>query len=204
MLLVGLAFIVSAYFTPHAVTTSFLSGLSGNFISLAIALFLVNVYLDKKGKRAGVLALLGVTQHHVSNYHNHWLTICWNHFGKDRFTSIVKEYLGGGAKPDALSTETRLQLYTLFKDDQHIRVLLSDLDGALTELSRLAGWNLSPDVLEGSLKTRLSISKLRSTVFDDNQSSIDQVTENALDTDIQSSLVLASLAGAAGLNIKGN
>ena len=196
----GFVCLVLAYYSSYEFASSFLLGMSGNLIALGLGVIAVNIYLDNKSKRSAVRALLGVTQHHVTAFHNAFLTASWAHFGKNAFTDTVKEYMGSNGNPEALSQATRDDIYQLYKDSPNLQQLLVGLDEALTELSRLAGWSLSPDVLEASLKTRLSISKLRSADLDDSSESKTYVTEHLLDTDIQSALVLQSLANVAGID----
>ncbi|WP_254459735.1 hypothetical protein [Xanthomonas sacchari] len=198
----GVAALVVAYRVTNTTTAGFLSGLAGNLLSLALGILIVNLYLENKSKRSAVLALLSVTQHHVAAFHNHWISTCWAHFGKDRFGQIAKEYLGSGGKPIALSEATRKEIYHLYNGDQTMQKYLLNLDESLTELSRLAGWSLNPDILEASLKTRLSISQLREISLNDSPDAYTQVTEHLLDTDISCGIVLKSLMDVAGVQFK--
>lgn len=199
----GLASLAGAYyFKGDNVTSGFLSGLSGNLITLGLGILIVNYYMENKSKKSAVMVLLAVTQNRVGAFHNHWLSLCWAHFGKDRFSQIFKEYVGSGGKPYALSEETRREIYRIYTEDQAMQKYLANLDESLSELSRLAGWSLSPEVLEKSLTARLAISQLREVALDDSIESHSGVTENMLDADVASSYVLKALMDVAGVPFK--
>ena len=150
----------SAYVCPQPFWQSVLINTSTSFLALGIGLIFVNIYLERNSRKDAVRSLLILSDQAIATYHNTWLDLCWAKFGRDRFSEITVEYIKSNGAPEGLQRVVR-DLYTLVKDNAVLISKLESLENALTELSRMAGWDLDARLLKACLDARISISRLR-------------------------------------------
>lgn len=196
----GAASLVGSFYVETTQWQSFLVGMAGNLVAVALGIVLVNQYLESNARRGAVKALLMLSEQSVTAFHNRWLHLCWSRFGRDEYVKINDEYMKANGAPDALKEEVRHDIYDVYVANPDLQNLIKALDEALTELSRLAGWSLDNSLLEESLKARVSVSKLLSVVIDDSVESRSLVTEHVLDIDLFTGAVRQRLMELAGVD----
>lgn len=200
--IIGLAFFVVAFFVTRAPWNSFFLGLSGNMITLALGIVIVNQYLESRTRKSAVRSLLAMSDQYIASFHNYWLNLCWAKFGRDQFGDIAEEYISSNGRPNALRDDVRESIYDIYKNNTQLHEHIRKLEEALIELSRMAGWSLDPSILESCLNARTSISKLGAVPLDDSSKSKSKITEHLLDTDLQTGMVRAALMNVAGVTQK--
>jgi hypothetical protein len=199
----GAAIAVGAYFIAHTLLQSFLLGLSTNVIALGIGILIVNRVLENDARKSAVRSLLILSERAISDFHNPWLSICWSKVGREEYGRVTTEYLKSGGKPTALKEQDRKIIYELYKLNPVIHQKVAALDETLVELSRMAGWSLSPELLTYCLQARISISRLRAQALDDSLDAQTSVTEHMFDIDAHSGLARSELQQLAGIKDKG-
>jgi hypothetical protein len=194
--------LVAALFIKQALISSFLVGVSGNLVAVAVGIVIVNHYLENDARKRAVQALFALSTQTINGFHNTWLDLCWARFGKDEYGKLATEYINSGGRPEALRTESKDALYEIYVNSTELHEAIRRLDEALTELSRLAGWSLDPDILAGSLEARSSIGRLHATTCDGSRKAVDAVTEHILDIDIGTGKARFTLKKIAGLPVE--
>lgn len=190
----ALSFVV---FQPQL--NAFLIGMSGNLFAVAIGIVIVNQYLESDARKGAVRALLLLSEHAITEFHNNWLDTCWARFGRDTYGGIFSEYLRAGLMPDALRDDVRNTIYDLYVNNPQLQQHTRDLDNVLSELSRLAGWSLDPEILEECLHARTAIARLNAIERNGSPEAIREVTEHVLDIDIHTGHARSLLMKVGGL-----
>ena len=185
LLLAGVAFYFGTQ-TSDPFYQNIISEIFGTFVSLALGLIIVNVYLESAAKRQAVRSLFQLCNESIARFHNQWLNLCWAKFGRDGFTELGLEYIKSSGKPQALKKDVRDAIYNLVKGNTSLLLLIDRLEETMTELSRMAGWSLDPNLLSACLEARLAIARLKASTWDDTDATIDHVTEHIIDVDLMS------------------
>lgn len=177
--------IFSAYFIPSAFFQNIVINIGTTFFALGVGLILVNIYLENKAKKGAVKSLFVLVQKSIAEFHNYLLNVGWAKYGSEGFGEIIVEYVKSNGNPQSIKKDNRLFFYDLVKNDREILTKVEILQNNLTELSRLIGWNLDYNLLEAILDARISIGKLKETILNDSDESIDYATEHLLDVDLR-------------------
>jgi hypothetical protein len=189
-----------AYFCSSPFWQAFLTNASASFLAIGFGLILVNIYLEKSARKGAVKSLLVLSNRAMVSFHNKWLDLCWAKFGRDEFGKIGQEYIESDGKPEALKQSVRKDIYDLVKNSNDLRSSIENLEESLTELSRMAGWDLDARLLEACLDARISISRFKSIEFDGSEADIDKVTEHIFDIDIHIQNARSLLMDLAGIS----
>ena len=72
-------------------------------LGLSLGLFLVNMYFERKGRRAAVVPLLGLVAPSIQKNHNELLQSAWDSFGKPQFGEILDRYMKHNGDPEVLT-----------------------------------------------------------------------------------------------------
>ncbi|GAB5416833.1 MAG: hypothetical protein Crog4KO_17000 [Crocinitomicaceae bacterium] len=172
---------------------SFAINLSTTFLAISLGVIVVNIYLDKDGKKGAVRSIFHLSNDSMTEFHNKLLDLMWSKFGKNEFIEILDEYVEGGGDPDIISPEKREKIFTAIKTNHgEILNLITTLDQTLAEMISLIGWDLDPYILEKSLDARRSIIDFREiklSAENENDPAIKKaIIEHALDIDLFTSM----------------
>jgi len=182
LLAVGTA--IGGYYAPQPFWQPVLINAATAFFGAALAIILVNVYLERDSRRKAVRALLRLAQDGIVDFHNTFLDIVWTKFGKDDFGKLRENFKEAGGDVMVLAPEQRKSIYDLAKQHQtHLGPLLEKLDQALVEVVSLTGWSLDANLLAQALQCRVSIRKFRMLKLDDSDDAINGAAEHLIDID---------------------
>ena len=156
--------------------------------------------MERNARKGAVKSLLQLSDQAFSAYYNRWLELCWDKFGRDEFGKLGQEYINSDGNPEALRQSARDGIYSIVEDNADLVVLLDSLEETLTELIRIAGWDLDPRLLQTCLDARISIGALRSTKRDDEQVAKNGVTEHIMDIGIHTTTARNLLMELAGIS----
>jgi hypothetical protein len=169
---------------PTGFWQTLMVNLATTFLALALAVIVVNLYLEHRKKREAVRALLLVSNDAIAEFHNTFLQFLWTSYSKSDFKKIRDDYINANGDPDAVSPDNRAKIYELAKNNsKQFTTLVENLDQSLSELTSLVGWGLDVDLLAHILKSRFTIRKFRKVQFDDTPETKKHVCEALLDID---------------------
>jgi len=196
LLFIALA-IGAAYSNPY--WQALLINLSTTALGLAIALIVINVYLDRSARREAVRPLLKLIAPAIGAHHNDLIHAAWDRFGKPQFGEIAKRYTENNGDPRALTPDERNSLYDIIKTNRdRVLDLLGRIDNDLRELVVIIGWSFDPDILKHAFSCRYAISQLRIITFDDSNDAKLAICEQFLDADMMAFAVLRNLHSLIG------
>jgi hypothetical protein len=195
----AIASIAAAYFCPSPFWQAVGINVGTSFMSLGVALLVVNVYLERSSRKGAVTSLLVLGHTAIADFHNFFLERCWSQFGMDEWSKAYGEYMKSEGDPSAVRQDVRDFLYDLAKSNAGMRTRVDRLSETLSELSRLVGWDLDPDLLRACLESRTAIYRLHDVEYDDSDKSKAAVTEHLLDADVHSQVARKLLMKIAGV-----
>jgi hypothetical protein len=182
LLAVGTA--IGGYYAPQSFWQPVLINAATAFFGAALAIILVNVYLERDSRRKAVGALLRLALDGIADFHNTFLDIVWTKFGKDDFGDLCEKYKKAGGDVMVLTPEQRKSIYDLAKQHQtRLGPLLEKVDQALAEVVSLSGWSLDASLLTQALQGRISIRNFRTLSLDDSDDAIKGSAEHLIDID---------------------
>lgn len=159
-----------------------------SLVGLAVALWIVNIYLDRRSRSAAKHALFELVGESLSEINNRFVGYAHDHFGQQKFDDLTAVFLRNERKATALSREQRSELWKLVQENRSsLDPLIDQLDGELKELCGLVGWSFDSRILYIAISCRAAIAKYvryKSGATDDD---VKIVCENFLETVLLSS-----------------
>lgn len=198
-LLAGLCFLAASLVT-RVLFQSFLVGMSSSLVVASIGVIALDFYLESSNRKQAVKSLFFLSQEAIAKFHNHWLDILWARFGRDETGRMFDEYRSAGFIPGAIKKESREYIYNEYRDNPEIRQNIVSLEASLTELSRMLGWSLDPNVLSACLAARGAIAKLHVVTLDNSDEAVDSVVNGLMVIDAMSQRARSTLAKIAGID----
>lgn len=194
---------VAAYYSTSNFFQSYLIEVSATFLSVAVGVVVVNIYLDRASRKGPTKLILALSNEAIVSFHNTYINLLLTKFGKSELQAFADIYINTNGDPKALSPNIRSQIYELAKmKENELTKLLHDLEGALTEITSLAGWDLDTQLLESTLKARTAIRQYRKLSFDDSDDAKEKLTEALLNIDIFTDEVHTILIKLGGYKIE--
>ena len=190
---------VGAYFAPAGYWQSLLVNLATVFFGAALAIVVVNIYLERDSRRKAVGALLRLATDGIADFHNTFLDLMWGKFGKDDFGQLRERFKNARGDIMVLNQEQRRAIYDMGKQ-HHAKLtpLLEKLDQVLAEVTSLVGWSLDSTLLTQVLQGRNAIRRFRSITLDDSDQAINEAAEHLIDIDTFSASAYHILKALSG------
>lgn len=201
-----LAFITGllAYYSVSTFWQPFLINISTTFIGIAAGIVFINIYLESSSRSEVVKVILLGCNEAIADFHNRYIQIMWDKFGKSGYGSILDTYIKSNGEPKTLSEENRNAIYALVKSrKEEFSQLIATLDESLSEVTEIAGWSLNPNLLRHTLLARHGIKLYKKLDFDDTENSKLKTVEYLLDIDIHSQTAREILKRLGGVKSRG-
>ncbi len=113
---------------------------------------------------------------------------------------LLKTHGFAGVAGDTLFPEARDKLYDLATAKQNeLTILIQNLEEALTEVTRLVGWDLDAELLSECLKARNAVRQFREIKLDGSDKAKQGVSEHLIDIDTFSQYTRDKLLELAGI-----
>jgi hypothetical protein len=153
------------------------------FIGLAVALWIVNIYLDRRSRNAAKHALFELVGESLSDINNKFLRCAHDYYGSPKLDELTDTFQKNERSATALSLNQRAELWRLLQNNSTtLDPLLQRLDGELKELCNLVGWSFDPRLLYLAVSCRTAIAQYTRTKSGTSDDDIKLGCENFLET----------------------
>ena len=180
--IVGIGLLIYGAHIQNGYWQSVLANSSVGLMCFALALFAVNVYIDRNSRRRAEHALFELTGKSLTETINQFLDLAHDRFGQPGFDQLTDSYQQNEWKPTALSPEEREKLATLVSEHRDkLSPLIGSLEVELKELCSVIGWSFDSNVLYMALSCRGAIGRYSRCQFDKSVEDNKAVCEAFLD-----------------------
>lgn len=196
---------VAGYFITQPYFQALAAGLSSTALGLALAVLLVNKFLNSSEKQSAAAPLLQLISPNVRKLHNNlFLKLGRSKFGIDEFNTMIDTYQKNKRDPQAFKPAQRLELFEMIKTNRsELASTYEILQDQFRELSTIAGWSFDPRVVAMTLTARLNFATFKAIPWDETppaDATVLKAVESYLDADAACGHVFESLAQHIGMN----
>lgn len=192
------AILTTLSFAGAYAATGFLQNLAlsfgSAFLSITLAISLVNLLLDQKSRKTAALPLARLVSLPIMAYHNDHVDWCRNAFGIDEFEKMLGKYEKNNKDPIAFSPMEREVISNLIDAKmenilQHYDFIYERLQGMIGVL----GWSFDADIISAALHCQQNIAEFRENMNPDDEKQKLKRIEMFFDVDSSSGGVLMRL-----------
>lgn len=200
LLFLVVAFI--AYQIQNPFFQIFLISISTTFFAVAVAILVVNIYMEKSKRKDAIASLFGLANNSMIQFHNNILDQAWTQFGKSEYNDIVNSFFDSNYDIKVLKPNDRTKLFDAFKvkRDEFINYS-NELENTLSELTNLVGWDLDSDLLLFTLEARQSIRNFKNVRLNDTDESRENFVTALMSIDVDVGLAREKLKDLGKVNI---
>jgi hypothetical protein len=192
---VSFAAAIGAYYA-NGYWQNLLLSVFGAFLSVLIALIVVNILLDRKSRKVAAGPLLGLVQDAIANFHNNYfMKVTIEHFGSADFKILLGKYSSNKANPNCFSPDERHKLAAMIeKNIIPMKEALSSVDDKLSVLVSVLGWSYDAKIIAAALTCKRNIAQFLSISNGEDADLSLRRTELYLDIDASAAAVIDMLA----------
>lgn len=204
---VGFAFLTIAAFLAALGSDGFLSnaflGIFSAFLSVTLALILVNIFIDQRSRRVAAAPLARLVSPPIIRFHNDFITWGRDRFGTARFNAMIDTYQDNGHDPVAFSPEERSGMSDMIdKNRDGVEKHFGIIDARMSDLIDVLGWSFDAKIISAALDCKQNIAEFLANIEPLDELQRNKRVEMYLDTDAASGAVLQRLYEVLGRELQ--
>lgn len=139
--------IIISYFMSDLFWQALVMGLSVSLIQMVLGIWLINIYLDRKGKKNIAKVFLMSSDFRIVTYHNRLLEMVWGEFGQKNWGDLVQAYVNSRGNPSAISAKEKSRVFNIVKNNySEISHLMRNAGEQMNEITKSGALTLDENL----------------------------------------------------------